>query len=185
MDGQRREVNDFIIPKSQNANETATVNPIMGGGDSSTHSGRQFYIRYDIETGSYRIRDLGRGYGAFGKLQHAIEIRDSFLINIGESYVVSYLVENDEMSGADFGGSEQKLKLKIFPPCNLDKPDVITCQNDKQELIIGRSPNCDIRIDDQLISKMQSSIRYESRRWILEDGKDGKESTNGTWYYLN
>lgn len=51
--------------------------------------------------------------------------------------------------------------------------------------MIGRSPNCDIRIDDQLISKMQSTIKYEEANWILEDGKDGKESTNGTWYYLN
>jgi len=59
------------------------------------------------------------------------------------------------------------------------------CQNEQQELVIGRSPNCDIRIDDQLISKMQSSIKYEDGNWILEDGRDGKESTNGTWYYLN
>jgi predicted component of type VI protein secretion system len=59
------------------------------------------------------------------------------------------------------------------------------CKNDEQELVIGRSPNCDIRIDDQLISKMQSTIKYEDGNWILEDGRDGKESTNGTWYYLN
>jgi len=59
------------------------------------------------------------------------------------------------------------------------------CHNEKQELVIGRSPNCDIRIDDQLISKMQSTIKFEDGNWILEDGHDGKESTNGTWYYLN
>ena len=51
--------------------------------------------------------------------------------------------------------------------------------------MVGRSPNCDIRIDDQLISKMQSTVKYEDGNWILEDGRDGKESTNGTWYYLN
>jgi pSer/pThr/pTyr-binding forkhead associated (FHA) protein len=77
------------------------------------------------------------------------------------------------------------LKLKIFPPYNLENPDVVVCQNEQQELVIGRSPNCDIRIDDQLISKMQSTIKYEEGNWILEDGRDGKESTNGTWYYLN
>lgn len=32
---------------------------------------------------------------------------------------------------------------------------------------------------------MQSTIKYEDGNWILEDGHDGKESTNGTWYYLN
>ena len=51
--------------------------------------------------------------------------------------------------------------------------------------MIGRSPNCDIRIEDQLISKTQSTIRYDEHKWILEDGRDGKESTNGTWFYLN
>ena len=32
---------------------------------------------------------------------------------------------------------------------------------------------------------MQSTIKYENGNWVLEDGRDGKESTNGTWYYLN
>ena len=32
---------------------------------------------------------------------------------------------------------------------------------------------------------MQATIKYEDGNWILEDGRDGKESTNGTWYYLN
>ena len=44
----------------------------------------------------YKIRDLGKGYGAFAKLQGSIIIRDSFLINIGESYVVSYLISTNQ-----------------------------------------------------------------------------------------
>jgi pSer/pThr/pTyr-binding forkhead associated (FHA) protein len=115
------------------------------------------------------------------------------LINIGESYVVAYLISNqDEYDDSNTPASQKgqqhipyKLKLKIFPPYNLENPDVVICQNEQQELVCGRSPNCDIRIDDQLISKMQSTIKYENGNWILEDGRDGKESTNGTWYYLN
>ena len=129
MDGiSSKEVNDFIIPRNtMNPNETnPSMNPMMGG-DGSNHRGRQFYIRYDLETNTYKIRDLGRGYGAFGKLQNPIEIRDSFLINIGESYVVSYLIENQDYDYAsgDYGASDTKLKLKIFPPNNLDNPDVM------------------------------------------------------------
>jgi hypothetical protein len=184
----RREMNDFLIPKinlngSADASKDQTsMNPM--GGDGNNHQGRQFYIQFDPLDKLYKIRDLGKGYGAFAKLQGSIVIRDSFLINIGESYVVTYLV-----STADEEDSNQalpfKLKLKIFPPYNLENPDVVICQNEQQELVIGRSPNCDIRIDDQLISKMQSTIRCEDGQWILEDGRDGKESTNGTWYYLN
>lgn len=159
-------------------------------GDGTNHQGRQFYIQFDPLDKQYKIRDLGKGYGAFAKLQGSIVIRDSFLINIGESYVVTYLISNqdeydDGQNPAVPKNMPFKLKLKIFPPYNLENPDVVICQNDQQELVIGRSPNCDIRIDDQLISKMQSTIKYEDGNWILEDGRDGKESTNGTWYYLN
>mmetsp|Transcript_1101 Transcript_1101/g.2026 ORF Transcript_1101/g.2026 Transcript_1101/m.2026 type:complete len:289 (-) Transcript_1101:94-960(-) len=192
---QKKEMNDFIIPKSNPNNsdaskESPSMNPVMGG-EGNNHQGRQFYIQFDPIDKFYKIRDLGKGYGAFGKLQGSIIIRDSFLINIGESYVVSYLISNQEdnedsqLNSSGKGAIPYKLKLKIFPPYNLENPDVIICQNDQQELVIGRSPNCDIRIDDQLISKMQSTIKYEDGNWVLEDGHGGKESTNGTWYYLN
>lgn len=54
-------------------------------------------------------------------------------------------------------------------------------------MVIGRSPNCDIRVDDELLSKMQATIYFdlEARAWTLVDGYAGKRSTNGTWLYLN
>lgn len=154
----RSEMNDFLIPTNNiNASDASkdqpSMNPMMGG-NASNHQGRQFYIRFDPLDKSYKIKDLGKGYGAFAKLHGSIEIRDSFLVNIGESYVVSYLINNgDEMSQdqesmqQDNNGIPYKLKLKIFPPYNLENPDVVVCQND-HELVVGRSPNCDIRIDD-------------------------------------
>jgi len=64
-------------------------------------------------------------------------IRDSFLINIGESYVVAYLISNqDEFDDSNTPASQKanhipyKLKLKIFPPYNLENPDVVICQNE-------------------------------------------------------
>jgi hypothetical protein len=52
------------------------------------------------------------------------------LINIGESYVVAYLINNTddyEDSQSRTGGHHipYKLKLKIFPPYNLENPDVV------------------------------------------------------------
>ena len=34
---------------------------------------------------------------------------------------------------------------------------------------------------------MQASINFElnTREWVLQDGYQGKRSTNGTWLYLN
>ena len=52
----------------------------------------------NIYLSEYKIKDLGKGYGAFAKLHGSIIIRDSFLVNIGESYVVSYLISNQDES---------------------------------------------------------------------------------------
>jgi len=51
--------------------------------------------------------------------------------------------------------------------------------------VIGRTPSCDIKIEDKLLSKMQAMIRQEQGEWVLYDGFQGRESTNGTWLYLN
>ena len=96
----KKEMNDFIIPSNNPNNSDASkeqpssINPMMGGGNN--HQGRQFYIQFDPLDRLYKIRDLGKGYGAFAKLQGSIIIRDSFLVNIGESYVVSYLINNQD-----------------------------------------------------------------------------------------
>ena len=56
--------------------------------------------------------------------------------------------------------------------------------------MLGRTPDCDIKINDKLLSKTQSHIKIEytengNHKWILNDGNNGKPSTNGTWIYIN
>jgi len=49
---------------------------------------------------------------------------------------------------------------------------------------IGRSKECEIRIEDNNLSKYHANIYYtEERGWILEDGYERNPSTNGTWFY--
>lgn len=130
----KKYMNDFIIPMSNpnNSDEISKdqpVNPMAGPMGGNNHQGRQFYIMFDPFSREYKIRDLGKGYGAFAKLQGSIVIRDSFLINIGESYVVAYLINNqDEYEDSQNPTNQNlpyKLKLKIFPPYNLENPDVV------------------------------------------------------------
>ena len=57
-------------------------------------------------------------------------IQDSFLVNIGESYIVAYLMVNEDNNSSENSQSNNghipfKLKLKIFPPHNLENPDVV------------------------------------------------------------
>lgn len=47
---------------------------------------------------------------------------------------------------------------------------------------IGRKADCDIHLDENLISKYQCNVEFTpSSGWILRDGKEKRPSTNGTW----
>ncbi len=51
---------------------------------------------------------------------------------------------------------------------------------------IGRLNVCEITIEDNSLSKFQSAITYDpARGWMLQDGYEGRPSTNGTWLYLS
>mgnify|MGYP000929568544 CR=1 FL=1 len=89
------------------------------------------------------------------------------------------------------GDSSPRLKLKIFggPAAG----EVYFYKNEGQEIVIGRTPDCDIRINDKLLSKNQAMVSFQQNlsasedegAWVLSDGFMGKPSTNGTWLYLN
>ena len=52
-------------------------------------------------------------------------------------------------------------------------------------LRIGRMNNCEVQIEDSLLSKYQAHITYSDiNGWVLMDGYEGKASTNGTWLYI-
>ena len=62
-------MNDFLIPSNAIADgqkDGPQPNPIMGGASNS--KGRQFQIFFDPNERNYKMRDLGRGFGAFAKL---------------------------------------------------------------------------------------------------------------------
>jgi len=138
------------------------------------------------------------------------------LINVGEAYIVVNLImgnllaqdsdlqiyqqqdqrNTDGMnqqihveSGFNMEADDDsyKLKLKIFGGPSAGeiyfyKPEV------GKKIVIGRTPDCEIRINDKLLSKNQAMIGFseeENGQWILSDGCNGKPSTNGTWLYLN
>lgn len=138
------------------------------------HRGRQFEIAYRQDQQSYWIRDLGVGFGAFLRLDDRARLRDNTLVNIGESFIVVNL-ESVERSS---------LKVKLFGgPC---KGEVFhfSAEDFADNFIhIGRTASCEIRIDDNLISKCHASIFHESGVWYVRDGdlEKGRGSTNGTW----
>ena len=77
---------------------------------------------------TYKIKDLGIGYGAFVKLSEPLVLRDNFLLNMGESYIVANLLPpQDDLIGIVCSSKKlpPKLRLKIFSVANADQPDIL------------------------------------------------------------
>lgn len=180
-------VNDFIIP-SRNQ-------------DGSDHKGRHFQIWFDPVRKNYFIKDLGIGFGVFKKMDTGpAPLKDNMLMNVGEAYIVVNLYpEGAEQEGKPY----ETLKLKMFGgPNNGEVYEFnIPEMEQKQELLIGRTPECDVKINDKLLSKIQCHIKVVNSndgqnvdqqslgqnclQWTLFDGYRNKQSTNGTWLYIN
>lgn len=73
------------------------------------HRGRHFQIEYSIESNSYKIRDLGIGFGAFVKLDTPLTLKDNNLISMGSSFLIINL--DDEFSKSMDSG---KLKMPQY-----------------------------------------------------------------------
>jgi len=159
--------------------------------------GKHFQIRYDTDNKLYYIKDLGFGFGTFIKLIKDIKIKDNFLINIGETYIVFSLNQNEKESEKDIENDEVKeeqndsniISIKVFfgdEKCDNYNFDYFS----NPTILIGRNEFCDVVIEDKMLSRVHCSVYFvesekeEERGWYLKDGNlKGKKSTNETWYY--
>ena len=90
-------VNDFIIPVDKKE-------------ERKKHEGRQFQIRFDEKENEFYMKDLGIGFGVFTESVGPVALKDNQLINMGESYIVTNLVEIENGDQDSF----VQLKLKVF-----------------------------------------------------------------------
>jgi hypothetical protein len=140
--------------------------------------GKHFQIRFDCDDLKYYIKDLGHGFGTFIKITRWTEIKNKFLINIGENYIVFTLgLEDDETSNV--------LNIKVF--YGLPNHDVLSFAPEKSPFHIGRSEECEIVLNDNMLSRIHCSIAFKNHACFINDGYENGgeiiESTNGTWMY--
>ncbi len=135
---------------------------------------RQFYIKYFNK--HFYVKDLGNGFGVFIKLKSSIKLKNNSLFNIGDTFIVAQLEKDDN--------EDTFLTLKIF--MGILKHDPVRFFRTKGTIILGRSIDCDVSINDNLLSRHHCNITYKEDGWYLEDGSiDASSSTNGTWIYAS
>ena len=171
---------DFIININDVINE-----------ENSNLLGRHFRIRFDINTMKYYIKDLGRGFGTFKKIVNKAKIKDSYLLNIGNSYIVcTFGVDEYCQEGMKIEDGDKTLNIKVFSEIPQTEPHFFNPKQFKR-IYIGRDISCNIIIDDSLLSRVHCTLEYDDEEgWAIYDGKiddnenKNKPSTNGTWLYL-
>ena len=169
---------DFVIKPRDNNYENRAL-------------GRHFRIRFDLNSLSYMIKDLGCGYGTFKKITKETKIKDSYLINIGNSYIVcTFGVDEYDINEKGIADGDKMLNIKVFSEIPKTDPYFFNPQQFKR-IYVGRDISCNIIVDDSLLSRVHCTIEYkDDEGWYISDGKidddlsQNRPSTNGTWLYL-
>ena len=179
--------------KNKEVDFEMNTNDINTTNENSDLIGRHFRIRFDIKTMKYYIKDLGLGYGTFKKIVEKAKIKDTYLINIGNSYIVcTFGIDEYYPEGKSnyVESGDKTLNIRVFSDIPQAEPYFFNPKQFKR-IYIGRDISCNIIIDDSLLSRVHCTIDYtEDEGWIIYDGKidddinNNKASTNGTWLFL-
>ena len=133
------------------------------------------------------------GFGVFQKMDpgHAV-LKPNMLVNVGDVHI---FVQMQPANAEEQNSCYETLKLKYFGgsgPSEEFEYHVDQMQGGEREITIGRSPDCDIYINDKLLSKIQCHVKcvldphnHNYYQWIIYDGKKGQSSTNSTWLYIS
>ena len=166
-------------------------------------NGKHFMIKFNPDDLKYYIKDLGRGFGTFVKIQEWIELKNNLLLNIGENYIVFSLGDEEEEMDNDIYNNKNEnkkelssyknnhdysLNIKIF---SMKSQKVFKLSPDNCPITLGRSSDNNIVIDDDMLSRIHCTIDYSNYKWYIQDGyaKNGlqeeeiKKSTNGSWIF--
>jgi hypothetical protein len=159
-------------------------------------NGRHFMIKFNPNDLKYYLKDLGRGFGTFIKIQEWTELVNNLLLNIGENYIVFSFGDEDNEEEEDeknnnisYNKDDNSLNIKIF---SLNaKQKIYKLLPSDCPITIGRSNENNIYIDDDMLSRIHCTIDFSNDKWYIQDGlaKNGiqddeiKKSTNGSWIY--
>lgn len=149
--------NDFAIP----------LDPSLGA--------KHLMIKYNASTSKYYLRDLGDGSGTFARIDIPVLLKHGYIISFGECHMVVNLAgeaTKPSLTVKFLDGPKADQSFRYSPG---DKP-----------VRIGRMADCNIKFDDNSLSRYQCSLLFvEDKGWFAIDGDGKKCSTNGTWLFVD
>lgn len=165
----------YII--SPGLNEQQLFNDILL--NDATVGDQHCMIKYDPSLRKYLLKDLGEGSGTFLRIDKEIELKSGYIISFGDSHMA--VTVSDVSAVKTKQGS--KLSLKFLDGPKTD--EIYTFTKDDKTIKVGRMSDCEIRFEGSSLSRYQLTIEYnEDKGWVVVDGFNGKNSTNGTWLYV-
>ena len=160
-DKDKISINDYIINLPKNLNNIVQT---------------LFSFSYDIELKKYFLSpnyiDNYIDTIIFLKVNKKFKIDKKIFVSLGEVHFSIEPIENN------------KLIIEITFENNSIKQ--FTFYNKNNNIItIGRGKKCNIVLSNLSYSRIQCSIVFENNFWFIIDGDREKESTNGTWVFIN
>ena len=193
LDDEQEDNNENNENKNKEIDFEINSNDVNTNNENNNIIGRHFRIRFDINSLKYYIKDLGLGYGTFKKIVKKAKIKDTYLINIGNSYIVCTFGVDEyypEGKGNLVDSGDKTLNIRVFSDLPQTEPYFFNPKQFKR-IYIGRDISCNIIVDDSLLSRVHCTIDYsEEEGWVIYDGRidedenKNKPSTNGTWLIL-
>lgn len=138
----------------------------------------QFAIYFHPQKCAFFLKDLGQGFGTFVKLSSTLVLENNQLLNMGDSFLIVNIFKKLPED------SFPTLCLKIYSGVKIGEVKYFYApEHDVKEIYIGRGKECQVSIDDVMISNKQSTIFFSLKGWMLVDGDLSvqRPSTNGTW----
>lgn len=132
---------DFVIPNNTEADQ---------------QRGPHFMVSYDPILDTYYARDLAVGYGIYVKLDYTLALNTQKIINIGESHIAIFILPSTPYP---------KLCLRVF--CGNTVSELMFFEAQEfhiNQVAIGRSKDCNVFVDDNMLSKKQATIFYSQRK---------------------
>lgn len=141
---------------------------------------KQFYVYFDSDSKKFSAIDNIAGTGLFVKIEDNIIINHDMIVSFCADHMYLQVIDGKVCGG-------KTINIKFLQ--SLNKTETHVNSNQKNVLTIGRGNKCDIVHNDESVSKIHCTIKYEGNEWVLYDGvvneKEHKKSTNGLWLLAN